>query len=456
MSDQVYDASLDAKMEDRSEVESVRDDSNIIHVNGRSVGKIKSYKFKILVHNKPSLEGELSREQMDLIYRLYSSEGANLNRRDVSRYFPNYTFQEFKKILLAYNITKSCSPMAPHTLEERTVEELIELTLHNKENDFLKKLEQDRNRKTESRLRDVIKENFELKQSIDNFCDFLDSIKLEYKIIPVKSKLSNNRTLLVYLSDMHIGADVSSYSIYSNDFHLKTINERMNLVYNRILDLATLTLATNVVICNIGDSLDGYNGETTRGGHLLPQNMNNKDQYKNYLQVMLNLFSNLSTCGKFNKIKYFCVESGNHDGDFGWMVNKSLEGCLSYLNPEIDVKIFEKFIDNFVIDNTTYVLCHGKDQKDMFKNLPLTLNEKTENQINEYLDYNNITGNVKFIKGDLHQSATTFGKKFEYRSVGSFFGSSEWIHKNFGNTKACVDFDIAIGDIILNDRLILN
>ena len=27
-------------------------------------------------------------------------------------------------------------------------------------------------------------------------------------------------------------------------------------------------------------------------------------------------------------------------------------------------------------------------------------------------------------------------------TVGSIFGSSQWIHKNFGNTKACCDYTI--------------
>lgn len=138
------------------------------------------------------------------------------------------------------------------------------------------------------------------------------------------------------------------------------------------------------------------------------------------------------------------------------MANKSLEGCLAVLNPEIEVKIFEKYIENFKVNSHTFVLCHGKDAKDVFKNMPLTINDKTENQINEYLDYNDISGNIHFIKGDLHQSATTYARKFRYKSVASFFGSSEWIHKNFGNTKAAVDFDIIDGDSILETRLILN
>ena len=98
-----------------------------------------------------------------------------------------------------------------------------------------------------------------------------------------------------------------------------------------------------------------------------------------------------------------------------------------------------------------------KDEKDMFKGLPLTLNDKTEVKINEFIDYNHIDSPyIHFVKGDLHQSATTYGRKFRYKSVASFFGSSEWIHKNFGNTKAAVDYDIVIEDKVFESRIVLN
>ena len=129
---------------------------------------------------------------------------------------------------------------------------------------------------------------------------------------------------------------------------------------------------------------------------------------------------------------------------------------LGILNPEIEVKIFERYIEHFKVENHTFVLCHGKDAKDVFKNMPLTLNDKIENQINEYLDYNEISGKIHFVKGDLHQTAITYGKRFRYKSVASFFGSSEWIHKNFGNTRAACDFDVIDGDSILETRLVLN
>lgn len=441
----VYDASVDAQMEKRATVDSIRED-----------GKITSYNFRILVRDKEDIAGTMSREEVELMYRLYASEGSNLTQRQVSRYFPLYTFQEFKKILRAFNITKASAPFAPHILEEKTADELIELTLQRKENDYLKRYEQQKEALYIKKYQDTLQAYSVLKQSVADFREFLGDIKFDFKFDVRKPSFQNDSTLIVYLSDMHVGAEVSKYSIYENPYNRDEVYSRMKKILNKILELTTLSGVTNIVICNVGDSLDGYNGQTTRGGHNLPQNMDNKDQYKTFIGVMLDLFKNLSESGCYETIKYICVEGGNHDGDFGYVANKALEASLSFLNPEIEVRIFDRFIEYFTVGEHTFILCHGKDAKDMFKNMPLVLNDKTENQINEYIDYNRLSGKIHFVKGDLHQTATTYARKFRYKSVSSFFGSSEWIHKNFGNTLAACDFDIVKADSILETQLILN
>jgi hypothetical protein len=309
----INDASLDAAMEERSTVETLRDDSKLITVNSEKIGRITAYKVKILVRDKPAIEGTFTREEVDLMYRLYSSEGSNLTQRTVSRYFPNYTFQDFKKILRAFNITKASSPFAPHVLEEKSLEELTQLVLQNKENDFLRKLEQDRARLTENKLKEITGKYFDLKQQIADFKEFLGEIHLDINIT-VKQPVVNftTKTLLVYLSDMHIGADVSHYSLFENEFNFEVAQARMQKIEAKINQIAITTKCTNIIICNLGDSLDGYNGETTRGEHLLPQNMNNKDQFKSFLKLLSTLFTNLSTSGLFSSIKYYAVEGGNH------------------------------------------------------------------------------------------------------------------------------------------------
>lgn len=309
----VYDASFDAQMEQRNEVEHIRDDSQSVKVGNSLVGKIKEYRFRILVRDKEDLVGSLSREDMEKIHRLYCTQGSGLTQRGVSREFSQFTFEEFKKILRAFNITKASSPLAPHIIEERSLEDQVKLTFQHKENDYLKKLEQERATYNENRLKEVNKENLALKNQILNFKEFVKT--LEFKIKPLKvnkPNLKTDSTIVVYISDMHIGAEVSEYSIYSNTFNYKVAEERLTELTRKILETCYQMKINNIVVCNIGDSLDGYNAETTRGGHKLPQNMNNKDQYKNFLDLMIGFFADLSSSEMFDTIRYFCVDGGNH------------------------------------------------------------------------------------------------------------------------------------------------
>ena len=438
-----YDSAADQSFEDRSSFEEIREDN-----------KIKYYKFNILVRNKPALTGTFSREDLELIYRLYSSEGSNLSQRDVSRYFPLYTIQEFKKIIRAFNITKSVSPFPPHIIEEKTESELILLQRQYLENNFLKKYEQEKSSIFKKKYYDTLKDYSDLKSNVSNFSELISNISVNLTINPRKPEFNSGKVLLVYLSDMHIGAEVSAYALYPNTFNKEVATQRMNLTFDECYRLAYNYGANEIIVVNNGDSLDGMNGQTTRGGHMLPQNMTNKDQFKNYFSIMMDLFKNLSECGQFAKVSYVCVGTSNHDGSYGYIANKALEAGLSYLNSEIEVTVIDKIMGHFSIGNHTFILHHGKDENTMFKNLPLFLNDKTENYINQYIDFNKITGNIHFVKGDLHQSSTSYGYKFRYKNVGSFFGSSEWVQNNFVSNKPCVDFDILDGDKILETRLI--
>ena len=99
-SDIEYDAYEDENYDSRSLGESIRDDNEIIILrDGNKINKISNYHYKILVKNQPPLEGFFSREEMNLVYRLYSRlEGAGLTQRTVSRYFKDLTFRDFKRI----------------------------------------------------------------------------------------------------------------------------------------------------------------------------------------------------------------------------------------------------------------------------------------------------------------------------------------------------------------------
>lgn len=424
-----------------------------------SKNRISGYKFLVLIKNKPALQGMFTRDEMNMVYRLYSNYGSSITQREVSRFFPEYSLEDFKRILRAFNITKASAPFAPHVIEECSKTELSEMQLREKENDFLRSLEAEKVRNNEKLLKKYAAENLELKEKLRDGSHLLESFDLGEIPDFCKADTDSEKDLIIWLSDMHIGAAVAETSIYVNQYDEKEVERRMDLIVERMcLEFANLYTSSdgfdNIVVCNIGDSLDGYNAQTTRGGHALPQNMDNKQQLNVYVRVMTKFFAKLLVNVPCNRLSYFCVGESNHDGDFGYAANVALSAILD--TKGVNTTVFDKFIGEFKMKDTTYILCHGKDNKDMFKNLPLTLDVKTENFINEYLDNRGISGNVVFVKGDLHQSATTYGRRFAYKSVSSIFGSSEWIHKNFGNTKAACDYTIgnAAGSL-LDGRIVL-
>lgn len=433
----------------------IREGENIT-VDGKTVRKITNYKFDILVKDKPTFSGELSRTEMELIYRLYSSEGANLSVKSLSREFPQYTQQQIKKILRAFTITKACSPLAPHQIEEMNIEDAVDFSVRMKENAIIKKVEEKRIRHNEQRVKDLTEEILTLKDKQSQLKNILGEIN--YPNNPIKFTFnSRSRTLIISLSDIHVGAAVSNNSIYYNEWNEEELNNRMEFIVKSLSKF--VNEIDNIVVFNLGDSLDGYKGETTRGGHLLPQNMNDKEQVKVFIRQMLQFFDNLYETFEV-PMSYYCVGESNHDGDYGWLANEKLASMLELKYPDMPVEIFDKYMDFIDVNGTMFILSHGKDNKDMFRNLPLVLDVNTESKINEYIDYyglQQVSDNIVFVKGDLHQSALTHGKKFSYWSVGSIFGASEWIHKNMGNSKAYCDYAILHDDgTFMNSRIKLN
>lgn len=439
----VYDASLDAEMDKRSSTEAIRDDSESILVGDKKVGKITSYKYKILIRDKPTLTGQFTREEMDLIYRLYANEGSNLQQRSVSRYFPDIPFQDFKRIIRAFNISKSSSPVAPHIIEEKTIDELVTITFQGKENDYLRKLEQDRAKHAEVKLRELTKENFDLRNSITSAKEIVSGLDLTPSPYQKTIYSKYKKTLIVYLSDMHIGAHNSSEGVYDNPYNEAEITRRLGKVYDKIASFKSLD---KIIIMNLGDAVDGMDATTTRkqSTHILPQNMTNKEQSQVFIKVMSNFFSNIQANVPHNYLSFYSVCESNHGGDFEAIIVTALGYLLEAKG--VNVHISSRPFDYFEIDNRTIIYTHGKDNNNQFKNLPLTLDQKTELYLNEYILTNKISGDILIVKGDLHQSAMTEGKQFSYKSVSSLFGSSNWISANFGFTKWGCDYSVVEED----------
>lgn len=417
------------------------DDRVTATINRDSEGKIVSYSFKVYRRDNTPVEGTLTRDEMNDIYRLYSYYGASITQREISRRFPDYSLVDFKRILRAFNITKASGPFAPHMYEEKSEDELKELHLREKENDFLKRIEKDELNDIRQTAVKLARRNRELEQQLSDVSNIEVNLG-DYKPIKVTQGQSSSTSLVLHLSDLHIGAKCESNTLYPNPWNKEELERRLNEVLNRVSGFGHLN---TLVINLLGDNLDGMDNQTARRDHLMPQNMDNLEQVNVFMEVMTRFILDCRELS--NNVIVYSVKDGNHDGISGYIATLALKNIISKLAPEVEFTLFKDFIGKYEFKGHTYCICHGKDDKFMKKGLPLNLDEKSKVMIYEWLSANNITGdNIHFIKGDLHSNALSSCMKFDYRNVLSLFGASDYSNYNFSRNSYGVSFDLFVGN----------
>lgn len=293
--------------------------------------------------------------------------------------------------------------------------------------------------------------NCELRpKKLDGQFDLLEAFKeivsKTSSIPPTKAPLTPfpKKSLFIYLSDTHVGASVSEDSLYNNEYSATIFTKRLDEVLEKVQQLYFLHgTFENIYVVNLGDCIDGFNNQTARGGHFLPQNLSNKQQFEVYFQTIKDFFEFLIQKQYSNQLNFISVGDSNHAGSLEYVLNRAIEIYLNAVHPQVKTRVFNKFIEHLQLGNNTFIFMHGKDSEAMKHGLPLILNDKTEVFLNDYIYQNDIkTKNIYVVKGDLHQSAHQWGKRFKYINVLSLFGSSKWIHTNFGSGRAGVEFQI--------------
>lgn len=418
------------------------DDRAVTDVERDEEGLIQYYKFEIFRKDNPTLIGKLDRKEMETIYRLYSIYGANLTQKIVSREFPQYTFIEFKRILRAFNVYKANSEFPLHIIEEKTEEELINLHNQYKENNVLRRIEKDQLSEANKLINKLAQENQKLLKSsrlLEDLLNYDPNFKNEKFECTTEDSESS---LIIFLSDLHIGAYNEKYGFYQlPDYNETEIKRRLNKILNTFHN----QYYENIIVVDLGDSVDQYKKETTRGGHLLPNNMTDKEMSHLYLDCMSYFFNNLKENTYATNYFYYSIGESNHSGDFGWALNLA----LSYKLQQQDWKTYVSNypIDDFTVGIHKFIYTHGKNSYTQSRSFPLTLNPQTELYFANYIAEKKLNQNgdnkIYVIKGDLHQYAYTSGKQFDYISVGSMYATSNYIAANWGNTPWSINYAVA-------------
>jgi hypothetical protein len=253
------------------------------------------------------------------------------------------------------------------------------------------------------------------------------------------------KTLCIWTSDKHIGAAIPSDSLYKRKYNEHIFHERMCKIFDEAIKLYQLHgKFDELVIADLGDSLDGFNGLTTRGGHGLPQNLNNKEAARVHFFTHKWFFESLITSEIAKKITILNVTNDNHSGDFGWQACFGLEQYGSLAWPDVEFINQEEFIGHYCIYDKVFITTHGKDKKNRNRPLPLKINAEVESFIMDYvIDRKLGNYNVHLRKGDIHLNDLDCSRnKFSYFNIGSVFGASDWIMDNFSDTKPSCVFEI--------------
>lgn len=261
------------------------------------------------------------------------------------------------------------------------------------------------------------------------------------KVKPIKlDKISSKLDLSIFdrlvYTDVHIGMEVNQngYSLYDGAWNENEIEKRLEImVYNTLKNKQSDTL----IIHELGDFMDGYDAVTTRGGHSLPQNMDNQKAFDVGLGFKIRLIDTLAPY--YNTIKCINICNDNHAGSFGYIVNSAFKAYIELKYENVKVVNQRKFIDHYIVENRCFILTHGKDDKNMkfgFKpHLDAVQIEKIKNYIDEYKLHNY---KIEFSKGDSHQLLLDFtsSSAFEYQNFGAFSPPSDWVKTNFKNTNS--------------------
>ncbi len=277
--------------------------------------------------------------------------------------------------------------------------------------------------------------------------DFIDSIVSKYiKSSSKKSrfspKLSGNVTRAVY-TDVHVGMNPNpnNKSIYGGKWDKESLMDRMRQFCDFTIDKAIISESEHLVLDDLGDLMDGWESQTVRRDHLLPQNMTTQDAFDAAVAFKIGMVDIFVNQGIFDSITLNNVCNDNHSGAFGYVVNSAVKSILESKYDNVLVNNYQKFINHYFIGDHCFIICHGKDDKNMKFGFKTNPDAQIISKIDQYIKSNNLYKQAKyfeFSKGDSHQMVFDFASSddFRYMNYPAFSPSSDWVQTNFKKGKS--------------------
>jgi len=234
-------------------------------------------------------------------------------------------------------------------------------------------------------------------------------------------------------SDVHIGMDTNSKgnSMYATEWNARKVYKASN---NMVLETIKNQKSDLLIVDDLGDLLDGFNGKTTRGGHDLPQNMTNSEVFDCALKFKMNILDKLIY--HYKEIRFNNITNDNHSGDFSYFLNSAFKSLAEQKYRNVTVNNYRNFISHYFVNDVCFVITHGKDDSTLKFGFKPQLDTKQIEKIDQYCKHNDIYKKAKkiiFKKGDSHQTLFDMAGSddFYYYNYPALSPSSQWVQNNF-------------------------
>ena len=236
------------------------------------------------------------------------------------------------------------------------------------------------------------------------------------------------------VTDAHVGmdSDVDNNTMYVKEWNKEELMKSADVIIGKTLEEQESSV---LYADDLGDLLDGFNAQTTRGGHDLPQNMTNEECFDAALEFKLKILYGL--INNYENIHFNNICNDNHSGAFGYFVNEAFKKIVEIqFKDKVTVTNHRKFINHYYVGRICFIISHGKDDKSLKFGFKPQLDFKGADKIDQYCKQNEIYKNsdlVIFKKGDSHQALFDMctSDDFFYFNYPAISPSSNWIKNNF-------------------------
>lgn len=265
---------------------------------------------------------------------------------------------------------------------------------------------------------------------------YVNPVEVDFKPL---ERLTGEFDRLVY-TDVHIGmtTNENGFSLYGGKWNEDEIKKRLTVIISHTINNQK---SNTLIIDELGDFMDGWDGETTRKGHNLPQNMDNEKAFDIGLFFKISLIQGLAKY--YTRIICHNICNDNHAGAFGYVVNSAFKQIIEARYSHVEVVNIRKFIDHYVIGERCFILTHGKDSKSLKFGFKPQLDAKQIEKIKNYIDHHKLHEyQIEFSKGDSHQKLfdESSSDAFDYYNYGALSPSSEWVQTNFKKGSSFFEF----------------